>query len=55
MVRRPLPLAFLLLLLFLAPPARAADFPAGIEAGALTDPPLIASNCERIREDGVGT
>jgi hypothetical protein len=32
--------------------ARATEFPEGIEAGALTEPNLLLSNCERIREDG---
>ena len=42
MSRLPVPLAL----------ALATDFPDGVEAGALTDPPLLASNCDRIKEDG---
>src|SRR5690242_4154670 len=52
MPRLALPLALLAALLLIATPARAGEFPDGVEAGVLTDPPLLASNCARIKEDG---
>ena len=45
-------LIFLAFALLAAAPARGTGFPDGVEGGALTDPPLLASNCERIKEDG---
>jgi hypothetical protein len=45
-------LIFLAFSLLVVSPAQGAEFPDGVEAGALTDPPLLASNCERIKEDG---
>lgn len=42
-------------LVLVTTPARAVEFPEGVEAGALTDAPLLASNCDRIKEDGVKT
>jgi hypothetical protein len=44
-------LAVLTAMLLVAVPARAAEFPDGVEAGALTEPGLLAANCERIKED----